>query len=114
MRRPLQRILLIEISICNRGPDESAIHVLPILWFRNIWTWWPEEPKPSLKDASERSGAGTIAATDALAKEDDPLEIACSLLIQLTRFEGESGGTAKDLAHRATLDPADLTAYHRV
>ena len=40
------------------------IHVLPTLWFRNIWTWWPEEPKPSLKDASQGNGVGTVAATD--------------------------------------------------
>jgi hypothetical protein len=56
--------LLIAISLCNRGPDESVIHVLPTLWFRNIWSWWPEEPKPSLTDAST-NGAGTIAASDA-------------------------------------------------
>ena len=56
--------LLIEISVCNRGPDEAVIHVLPTLWFRNIWTWWPEEPKPSLKDASNGNGTGAIAATD--------------------------------------------------
>jgi hypothetical protein len=56
--------LLIEISVCNRGPEESVIHVLPTLWFRNIWTWWPEEPKPSLRDASRRN-AVAIAAADA-------------------------------------------------
>src|SRR5215472_11260894 len=56
--------LLIEISVCNRGPKESVIHVLPTLWFRNIWTWWPEEPKPSLRDIS-RSNAVLIAAADA-------------------------------------------------
>jgi len=56
--------LLIEISGCNRGPDEAVIHVLPTLWFRNIWTWRPEEPKPSLKDASKGNGTGAIAATD--------------------------------------------------
>jgi hypothetical protein len=56
--------LLIEISVCNRGPDESVIHVLPTLWFRNIWAWWPEEPKPFLNDASKGNGAGTIAAAD--------------------------------------------------
>jgi hypothetical protein len=56
--------LLIEISVCNRGPDESVSHVLPTLWFRNIWTWWPGEPKPSLKDGSKGTGAGVIAATD--------------------------------------------------
>src|SRR5215469_9193922 len=49
--------LLIEISIHNRGSDESVIHVLPTLWFRNLWTWWTEESKPSLTDASEGSGA---------------------------------------------------------
>jgi hypothetical protein len=56
--------ILIKISACNRGPDESVVHVLPTVWFRNIWTWWPEEPKPSLKDASGRNGANAIAAAD--------------------------------------------------
>jgi len=56
--------MLVEISIANRGPAEAEIHVLPTLWFRNFWAWWPEETKPSLRDAS-RSGATTIAATDA-------------------------------------------------
>ena len=58
--------VLIQISVCNRGPDDSVIHVLPTLWLRNIWTWWPDEPKPSLKDASRRNGVSVIAATDAL------------------------------------------------
>ncbi len=57
--------VLIQISISNRGPDESVIHVLPTLWFRNVWSWWPDEPKPSLKDASGKNGAGAVAATDA-------------------------------------------------
>ena len=33
--------MLIQISISNRGPDESVIHVLPTLWFRNIWAGGP-------------------------------------------------------------------------
>jgi len=55
--------MLVQISIYNRGPDDSVIHVLPTLWFRNTWTWWPEQPKPSLRDAS-RNGAVVIAATE--------------------------------------------------
>jgi hypothetical protein len=57
--------MLVEISIANRGPIEAEIHVLPTLWFRNFWTWWPEETKPSLTDASQRSAA-VIAANDAV------------------------------------------------
>ena len=60
MQRRHRSILLIEISVCNRGPDEAVIHVLPTLWFRNIWAWWPEEPKPFMKG----NGPGTIAAKD--------------------------------------------------
>ena len=41
--------ILIEISIVNRGSDAAAIHVLPTLWFRNTWAWWPEQPKPALR-----------------------------------------------------------------
>jgi hypothetical protein len=58
--------MLIQISICNRGPEAAILHVLPTLWCRNIWTWWPDEPKPSLKDATGEGVAGVIAATDAL------------------------------------------------
>jgi hypothetical protein len=40
--------ILIQISVANRGPQAAALHVLPTLWFRNTWTWWPENKKPSL------------------------------------------------------------------
>ena len=29
--------ILIQISIFNRGPDKAALHLLPTLWFRNLW-----------------------------------------------------------------------------
>lgn len=57
--------ILIQISVSNRGPEAAALSVLPTLWFRNTWTWWPDEPKPSLKDASGRNGDSAIAAMDA-------------------------------------------------
>ena len=31
--------VLIQISVCNRGPDTATLHVLPTLWFRNTWSW---------------------------------------------------------------------------
>jgi hypothetical protein len=40
---------LICISVANRGPEAAGLHVLPTLWFRNTWTWWPDQPKPSLR-----------------------------------------------------------------
>jgi hypothetical protein len=53
--------LLIEISVSNRGPDAALLHVLPTLWFRNTWTWWPGSPKPSLKQVSGEQGVQVVA-----------------------------------------------------
>ena len=55
--------ILIQISLCNRGPEAATLHVLPNLWFRNTWTWWPEQPKPSLRAAPGRTGVGAIQAS---------------------------------------------------
>ena len=30
--------ILIQITVCNRGPDTAPVHVLPTLWFRNVWS----------------------------------------------------------------------------
>ena len=55
--------MLIQISVCNRGPEAATIHVLPTLWFRNTWTWWPDTAKPSLKQVRGKSGAPLVAAS---------------------------------------------------
>jgi len=49
--------ILIQISVANRGPEAADLHVLPTLWFRNTWAWWPDQPKPSLRQVP---GANTV------------------------------------------------------
>jgi hypothetical protein len=58
--------ILIEISITNRGPDSAELHVLPTLWFRNSWSWWPNEPKPSLRRKPDESAVAVEATHVAL------------------------------------------------
>ena len=48
--------LLVKISVHNRGPEASQIHLLPTVWFRNTWSWEECEVKPSLR----QSGEGTL------------------------------------------------------
>ena len=57
--------ILVQISVSNRGPDAAPIRVLPTLWFRNVWTWWPETQKPSLRAVMAKNGVAGIAASDA-------------------------------------------------
>src|SRR5262245_58745493 len=48
--------ILICITLCNRGPEGVNLHVFPTLWFRNAWAWWPDQPKPSLKEVQATDG----------------------------------------------------------
>ncbi|HXW94045.1 MAG TPA: glucosidase [Terriglobales bacterium] len=55
--------ILVEISVANRGPEKATIHVLPTLWFRNTWTWWPETQKPSLKQIPAMGSSQRVATS---------------------------------------------------
>lgn len=52
------RDVLMQITVFNRGPEAARIHVLPQLWFRNIWSWRPEFHKPGMS----KIDSGTVAA----------------------------------------------------
>ncbi len=57
--------MLIRITVANRGPDAATIHVLPTLWFRNVWSWGPSKhPKPHL----ERDGERVVATHPSLGR----------------------------------------------
>jgi Glycosyl hydrolase family 63 C-terminal domain len=57
--------ILVQFIVCNRGPESGTLHILPTLWFRNIWTWWPGTPKPSLKQLTSQKGIQAVAASHA-------------------------------------------------
>jgi hypothetical protein len=44
--------LLMQVTIHNRGPEEAVLHLLPQLWFRNIWSWKGEKPHCGLRIAN--------------------------------------------------------------
>jgi hypothetical protein len=56
--------ILIKITAANRGPDDATLHILPTLWFRNVWSFWQNVPKPSLT-AQEGSNCRVVAASHA-------------------------------------------------
>src|SRR5262249_51476838 len=49
--------ILVQITVCNRGPEAATLQVLPTIWFRNVWSWGGQVPRPVL----QQQGDGTIA-----------------------------------------------------
>jgi len=58
--------ILIRISAVNRGVQSAELHLLPTLWFRNTWTWWPGPPKPSLRAITGPGNASAITVSHAM------------------------------------------------
>jgi mannosylglycerate hydrolase MGH1-like protein/glycosyl hydrolase family 63 len=40
--------ILIRLTVTNRGPETAHLDVLPTIWFRNTWSWFPNAHRPSL------------------------------------------------------------------
>jgi hypothetical protein len=56
--------LLIQITVHNRGAEPAVIHVLPTLWFRNLWSWHAAPERPSLRQLASPPGQSVVKAVD--------------------------------------------------
>jgi hypothetical protein len=54
--------ILIQITVANRGAAPATLHVLPTLWFRNIWSWGGTAPRPVLREAARANASGIAAS----------------------------------------------------
>ena len=45
--------ILIQLTVVNRGPDNTTLHLLPQLWFRNTWAWGNDAYRPLLSATPE-------------------------------------------------------------
>jgi hypothetical protein len=55
--------ILIKITVHNRGPEAANLHVLPTLWFRNTWSWWPDQQKPYLQEIGRGKSSQVITTS---------------------------------------------------
>jgi hypothetical protein len=79
--------VLIQITIQNRGPDRAPVHVLPTLWFRNIWTWRALAYRPSLREVDGFQTCSVIAAKHS---ELDEFYLYCDRNVPLLFTENET------------------------
>ncbi len=47
--------VLVKISVHNRGPEAAQIHLLPTLWYRNVWSWGDPQPKGNLRQTDDQT-----------------------------------------------------------
>ena len=56
--------ILVRVTAKNCGPKAALLHILPMLWFRNTWSWGRNSCRPNLHmGQSEASDVGIIEAS---------------------------------------------------
>ena len=53
--------VLIQVTVHNRGPETATLHVLPTIWFRNIWSWDADVPRPELSQIGDANRAIAVS-----------------------------------------------------
>jgi hypothetical protein len=57
--------ILIQITVCNRGPRAAQLHVLPTFWFRNTWSSPDADDRPSLRQIATEANGSVVQAVHA-------------------------------------------------
>ncbi len=57
--------ICIRIEAVNRGPEAAELHIIPTLWFRNIWAWGDERGRePIIRVGASGTGYLSLIADD--------------------------------------------------
>ncbi len=112
--------ILVQITAHNRGPDEATLHVLPQVWFRNIWSWgWDtHKPKPTMEQTGNLIHVNhPDVGRYWLHFEGDPKLLYCDNDTNVVRLYGMSpnGQYFKDAFHEYLVhdNPAAVNPAHR-
>jgi len=52
--------ILIRITAINRASVDAPLHLLPTIWFRNVWSWEYGTPRPELRRIDDRRSAVSL------------------------------------------------------
>jgi hypothetical protein len=57
--------VLVLITVHNRGDEPAELHLLPTLWFRNLWAWNDNASRPSMERVALPPSISVVEATEA-------------------------------------------------
>ena len=98
--------LLYRVSVRNRGPEPAVLHVLPTVWFRDVWSWRPGAGRPQLRlvDGMLAAEHPTLGRCS-VAFDGEPRMLFCDNASNLPRLYGveDVAGPFKDGIHRRVV-----------
>jgi hypothetical protein len=83
--------ICIRIEAFNRGPESAPLHILPHLWFRNIWGWEAKaQGEPTIQPGPRGAKFLSLVSDDARLKT--PVNIPVHYRLGTRTLQGPPGG----------------------
>lgn len=82
--------ICIKITVTNHGPDAANLCVLPTLWFRNTWTWFPNATKPKLKVSNNANKDYSAIEANSTEERYSNMMLCCERAEELLFAENET------------------------
>ncbi len=84
--------LCIRLRVRNVGSSEATLHVLPTLWYRNLWSWDAGTGRPAIEAHPDGlTATSPLSGTYVLAASGDPEPLFCENETNTRRLWGEEG-----------------------
>ncbi|HEY8559560.1 MAG TPA: hypothetical protein VIL74_04090 [Pyrinomonadaceae bacterium] len=80
--------ICIKITAINRAAESAPLHVLPTVWFRNKWSWFPDASKPKMRKAE--TDVENLSVIDLHEKDLGYYQLICEGSSQLLFCENET------------------------
>jgi hypothetical protein len=55
--------ILVQITVCNRGPEPATLHVLPTVWFRNVWSSAGQAPQAGFRQLATGAAGPVVTVS---------------------------------------------------
>ncbi len=80
--------ICIKITAVNRAAESAPLHILPTVWFRNKWSWFPDIEKPLMQKANVE--AENLSFIDLHDQELGYYQLICEGSSQMLFCENET------------------------
>ncbi|MBC8127469.1 MAG: glucosidase [Gloeobacteraceae cyanobacterium ES-bin-144] len=104
--------LLWRITVTNNGPETATIHVLPTLWFRNVWSWAGNSEQPNKKPSIKARGPHVAALHETLGEYLFLVDSPNSHRNNKWLFT-ENESNTESLSGKPNTSPCVKDAFHR-
>jgi hypothetical protein len=110
--------IVARFTATNRGPETAEIHLLPTLWFRNVWSWGRTGegygPEPSIVRGGRRTLRAVAEVLGTYVLEIEPMEQDGTLRDEPVQFLFTDNETNTEALYGVTKEgrPYTKDAFH--